>query len=127
MGGSASSRHLMEGWIDSITLKEHNINTFTNYFSGTCPDPDPYWDGHLQCVKYNARDTVKYWRTQLDNLIRYGPLAKALKSPYFFINYFTFFFGLINFYFMEPSKAPQTMFIQGWIHADLKQHILVKL
>ena len=81
MGGSASSRHLMEGWIDSITLKEHNINTFTNYFSGTCPDPDSYWNGHLQCVKYNARDTVKYWRTQLDNLIRYGPLARVHKSP----------------------------------------------
>ena len=85
MGGSASSRHLMEGWIDSITLKEHNINTFTNYFSGTCPDPDPYWDGHLQCVKYNARDTVKYWRTQLDNLIRYGPLARVHKSSLFIV------------------------------------------
>ena len=38
VGGSANPRQIMEGKHDSITLKEHNIDTFPNFFTGTCPD-----------------------------------------------------------------------------------------
>ena len=38
VGGSASSRHIMDAKMDSITLKEHNIDTYPNYYNGVCPD-----------------------------------------------------------------------------------------
>ena len=95
VGGSANPRQIMEAHHDSITLKEHNIDTFPNFYTGVCPDDDPYWEDDLRCVFYSNesynRDR-KVWREAFDNLIKYGPLD------------------------------PQTMFIQGWYHETLWQH-----
>ena len=86
VGGQANPRQIMEAKIDSFALKEHSIDTFPNFMTGTCPDADPYWENDLRCVFYSTdrwnRDRLD-WRDQLDNLIKYGPLD------------------------------PQTMFIQG--------------
>ena len=38
VGGSANPRQIMEAKHDSITLKEHNIDTFPNFMTGVCPD-----------------------------------------------------------------------------------------
>ena len=43
----------MDGGLDSVTLKEHNIDTYYNYYGGTCPDSDPYWENDLKCVFYS--------------------------------------------------------------------------
>ena len=85
----------MEAHHDSFTLKEHNIDTYPNFYTGVCPDDDPYWENDLRCVFHSNEDynrDRKVWREALDNLIKYGPLD------------------------------PQTMFIQGWYHDTLWQH-----
>ena len=63
----------MEAKIDSLTLKEHNIDSFPNFYSGTCPD-GPEWEDDLQCVLHDKPDSRKQWREEFDNLIKYGPL-----------------------------------------------------
>ena len=86
VGGMANPRQIMEAKHDSFTLKEHSIDIFPNFMTGTCPDADPYWENDLRCAFYDTNDwnrDRRDWRDQLDNLIKYGPLD------------------------------PQTMFIQG--------------
>ena len=95
VGGSANPRQVMEAGHDSLTLKEHNIDTYPNFYTGVCPDDDPYWENDLRCVFHSNEDynrDRKVWREAFDNLIKYGPLD------------------------------PQTMFIQGWYHDTLWQH-----
>ena len=95
VGGMGNPRQIMEAHHDSLTLKEHNIDTYPNFYTGECPDDDPYWQDDLRCVFHsneNHNRDRKVWREQFDNLIKYGPLD------------------------------PQTMFIQGWVHEDLEQH-----
>ena len=95
VGGTANPRQIMEAKHDSFTFKEHNIDTYPNFYTGVCPDDDPYWENDLRCVFYSNEDhnrDRKVWRESLDNLIKYGPLD------------------------------PQTMFIQGWYHDTLWQH-----
>ena len=72
-----------------------DIDTYPNFYTGECPDDDPYWENDLRCVFHsneNHNRDRKVWREAFDNLIKYGPLD------------------------------PQTMFIQGWVHEDLEQH-----
>ena len=86
VGSMANPRQIMEAKHDSFTLKEHSIDSFPNFMTGTCPDADPYWETDLRCVFHSTDDwnrDRRDWREQLDNLIKYGPLD------------------------------PQTMFIQG--------------
>ena len=86
VGGMANPRQIMEAKHDSFTLKEHSIDIFPNFMTGTCPDADPYWETDLRCAFYDTNDwnrDRRDWRDQLDNLIKYGLLD------------------------------PQTMFIQG--------------
>ena len=86
VGSMANPRQIMEAKHDSFTLKEHSIDSFPNFMTGTCPDADPYWETDLRCVFQSTDDwnrDRRDWREQLDNLIKYGPLD------------------------------PQTMFIQG--------------
>lgn len=54
VGGSASPRHVMEGFVDSVTLKEHNIDTYPNFYTGECPDRNDKNSGlfHFKTIDY---------------------------------------------------------------------------
>ena len=65
VGGNANPRQIMEAHHDSLTLKEHNIYTYSNFYTGICPDDDPYWENDLRCVFHSNEDhnrDRKVWR-----------------------------------------------------------------
>ena len=90
-GNKGSSGQLMQAKIDSVTLKEHYIESYPNFYTGVCPDEDPKWENDLRCVNYNLdgyNNGIRKWREELWQLIKYGPLD------------------------------PQSQFVQGWTHPD---------
>ena len=44
----------MEGFVDSVTLKEHNIDTYPNFYTGECPDRNDKNSGlfHFKTIDY---------------------------------------------------------------------------
>ena len=93
-GNNASPGQLMFAKIDSVTLKEHYIETYPNFYTGVCPDADPKYANDLRCVNHSLQswnDGVRKWREEFINLIKYGPLD------------------------------PQAQFVQGWNHPDTNQ------
>ena len=96
-GNKGSSGQLMKSKIDSVTLKEHYIESYPNFYTGNCSDPDPKYQDDLRCVKYSLEGYdrgIMKWREELYNLIKYGPLN------------------------------PQSQFVQGWTHPDTPQLML---
>ena len=90
-GNRGSSGQLMKAKIDSVTMKEHNIETYPNFYTGECPDEDPKYENDLRCVNWEKHDYmvgIHKWREELISLIKYGPLD------------------------------PQAQFVQGWNHPD---------
>ena len=86
----------MESKLDSITLKEHNVDSFPNFYSGECPD-GPEWEDDLNCVLHDKPDSRKQWRKEFDNLIRYGPLDPQT----YFIQDFYLLTAKSNLHFSE--------------------------
>ena len=66
IGHNANPRHIMDGGLDSVTLKEHNIDTFINYYEGICPDSDPYWENDLKCIFHSDEDWNRKWFNNLE-------------------------------------------------------------
>ena len=95
-GNRGSSGQLMKAKIDSVTLKEHYIESYPNFYTGVCPDADPKWENDLRCVNWSLEsynNGVRKWREELYQLIKYGPLD------------------------------PQAQFVQGWHHPDTPELI----
>ena len=93
-GNKGSSGQLMYAGIDSVTMKEHYIESYPNFYTGECPDTDPKYENDLRCVNHSLDDWnkgIRKWREELVNLIKYGPLD------------------------------PQAQFVQGWNHPDTPQ------
>ena len=95
-GGSANPRQIVEGGHDSITLRENDINGYSNYYEGECSHPDPYWENDLHCywMQMEGITDRKNWVQQFDNLIKYGPLH------------------------------PHILFKQGWFSGDIANHTM---
>ena len=96
-GNKGSSGQLMKSKIDSVTMKEHYIESYPNFYTGVCPDADPKYEFDLRCVNYSLDDWnkgIRKWREELVNLIKYGPLDG------------------------------QAQFVQGWNHPDTPQLML---
>ena len=39
------------------------IDTYYNFYSGECPDPDPYWENDLKCIFYSDAE----WNRKRDS------------------------------------------------------------
>ena len=103
----------MEAKIDSLTLKEHNVDTFPNFYSGTCPD-GPEWEDDLACVLHDKPDSRKQWREEFNNLIKYGPLDPQT----FFIQ------GWIH---DDIGQHIQDLFGEDWIDRFLRLGMLFSI